>query len=83
MKKLIKKYIDKTNQAFSQIEMKNLPLLKKTDISKVIDHAKRYAEDAGFYFRTNKLETALASICYSEGLLDALKLLQFVNFEWE
>jgi len=83
MKKLIKKYIDKTNQAFSQIEMKNLPLLKKTDILNVIDHAKRYAEDADFYFRTNKLETALASICYSEGILDALKLLQFVNFEWE
>jgi len=39
-------------------------------------------EDAKYYKLQKKLEVSLTSIAYCEGLLDALKLLGAVKFEW-
>lgn len=39
-------------------------------------------EDAKYYREKKKLETRLASVAYCEGLLDALRLLGFVEFSW-
>ena len=47
-----------------------------------MDHVRRYVEDAEFYLEKDDLETALASISYCEGLLDALKLLGIAEFDW-
>ncbi len=38
--------------------------------------------DAKYYKAQGKLETSLTSIAYCEGLLDALRLLGAVEFEW-
>jgi FAD synthetase len=76
---LVKKYVDGAQQAFMQIESN--PHRSEADI--VLDHAKRYLEDAKYYSSQKRFETALASIAYCEGLLDALKLLEMVKFQWQ
>jgi len=39
-------------------------------------------KDAKYYKDEKKFETSLTSIAYCEGLLDALRLLGVVKFEW-
>jgi len=39
-------------------------------------------QDAKYYKAHGKLETSLTSVAYCEGLLDALRLLGAVKFEW-
>jgi FAD synthetase len=39
-------------------------------------------QDAKYYRDNGKLEVSLASVAYCEGLLDALKMLGAVKFEW-
>ena len=51
-------------------------------VKKVLEFAKAYLEDAKYYKKEKKFETSLVSIAYCEGLLDALKMLQMVKFEW-
>ncbi len=41
-----------------------------------------YLEDAKYYKVQGRLETSLTSVAYCEGLLDALRLLGAVKFEW-
>jgi len=41
----------------------------------------RYLEDAEHYAEERRA-TALASVSYAEGILDALRLLGLVEFEW-
>ena len=79
----VKVYIQKTRKVLEEIRIKRpFPVLNETLIDEVLDHIKRYAEDAEFYFEKKDFETALASISYCEGLLDALKLLKIADFEW-
>ena len=65
--------------------------LKRTQISiglteevvtSVLSYATDYLEDAKYYKAQGNLETSLTSVAYCEGLLDALRLLGAVNFEW-
>ena len=49
---------------------------------KVLRWAADYLEDAKYYKAQGKLETSLTSVAYCEGLLDALRLLGAVKFEW-
>ncbi len=48
----------------------------------LISHARAYFEDAKYYKAQKKFETSLTSIAYCEGLLDALRLIGAVEFEW-
>ena len=48
----------------------------------VLSWATDYLEDAKYYKAQGNLETSLTSVAYCEGLLDALRLLGAVNFEW-
>ena len=48
----------------------------------VLDWAADYLKDAKYYKAQGKLETSLTSVAYCEGLLDALRLLGAVKFEW-
>ena len=48
----------------------------------VLRWATDYLEDAKYYKAQGKLETSLTSIAYCEGLLDALRLVGAVEFEW-
>ena len=80
IEELVERYIKKTQQVFQQIkENKSLHERKGKE---VLDYAKRYLEDALYYRDQKRFETALASVAYCEGLLDALKLLKMVEFQW-
>lgn len=65
-------------------ELKKTPLPTEIDSDKVkalIEHAARYVDDAEYYSGERKA-TALASVSYAEGILDALRLLGLVEFKW-
>jgi FAD synthetase len=83
LERLVTKYIKNAENVFmGMVVSKVTPNVDKEKVEEVIEHAKRYLEDAKYYQRENKLETGLASISYCEGLLDALRLLGMVEFSW-
>ena len=51
-------------------------------VSNLLEYARAYLADAKYYKAQKKFETSLTSIAYCEGLLDALRLLGAVKFEW-
>jgi FAD synthetase len=80
---LATKYILKAERALT--ELKTVNGEGRLDIDKVktvIDEAKRYLEDAKYYLANERFETSLASVAYCEGLLDALRMLGYVEFSW-
>ena len=80
---LVSKYIEAVESVFTELTTSNVVLnIDEERIKGVIEHAKRYLEDAKYYQKKDKLETGLASVSYCEGLLDALRLLEVVNFSW-
>jgi len=83
LERLVSKYIKATEGAFTEITISNVvSRIDKEKVEGVIEHAKRYLEDAKYYQKKNRLETGLASVSYCEGLLDALRLLEVVKFSW-
>ncbi len=51
-------------------------------VEEVVQWARAYLADAKYYKAQKRLETSLTSVAYCEGLLDALRLLGAVKFEW-
>lgn len=83
VEKLVSKYIASAERVFCEMEVtENTLSLESGDVKKVLDFARAYLEDAKYYRDGKKFEVSLASIAYCEGLLDALKLLGAVKFEW-
>ena len=81
IKRLVEKYIKNTQQALQQIDVRKSGE-HNAKIKAVLDYAARYLKDAIYYSDQERFETALGSIAYSEGMLDALRLLQLVKFQW-
>ena len=54
----------------------------EADVDKTVEYVRAYLKDAKYYKAQKRFETSLTSIAYCEGLLDALKLLGLVKFEW-
>jgi len=80
---IVRKYIIKTESVFREINIPDSPSIVSRDtVRDVVDEAKRYLEDAKYYFGRKEYEISLASIAYCEGLLDALRLLRLADFEW-
>jgi FAD synthetase len=80
---LAAKYIQKAERALT--ELKVIDNEGRPDTGKVktvVDEAKRYLEDAKYYVANGRFETGLASVAYCEGLLDALRMLGYVEFSW-
>lgn len=83
LEKLVAKYIDSAEQVFDKIEIADKPeKMNAEDAERVIEAAKTYLEDAKYYRDKKKFAVSLTSVAYCEGLLDALKLLGAVKFEW-
>ena len=72
------RYTLNLQKAFSTLHVLESP--KK--VEEVLDLAKRYFSDAKHFKEKNQVITALISLAYSEGLLDALRILNYVKFEW-
>ncbi|NIR88023.1 DUF357 domain-containing protein [Candidatus Bathyarchaeota archaeon] len=81
---LVSKYIRSTERVLAEMKVvQNLTRVDEEKVKHVVDHAKRYLEDAKYYEERKEFETSLASVAYCEGLLDALRLLGGVEFSWQ
>ena len=89
---MLERYIPKAKQAVQQLRYllskeQNEVLIDKLDdknmhnkgMNEVIDNAEYYILDAEGFFRQNKLELAVLSIGYAEGLIDALRFQKNIN----
>jgi hypothetical protein len=82
LEKLVSKYMVSAGHVFCELKIAEASNVNLKDIEKVVDFAKAYLEDAKYYRDIKRFEVSLASVAYCEGLLDALKLLGAVKFEW-
>ena len=77
------RYIEKTERVFEELKMIRKPeCLDSSRVEEVVEEAKRYLKDAKYYLDKRQFGTSLASEAYCEGLLDALRMLGFIMFEW-
>ncbi len=80
---LVMKYIFSTEKVLKEMQQtKGTINVTEEDVVKILDYVTNYLEDAKYYKAQKKFETSLTSVAYCEGLLDALKLLGTVKFEW-
>jgi len=83
LEKLVSKYIASAEHVFGEIEIADdCTCLSADCVRQVLDSAKAYLQDAKYYREKKRFEVSLASVAYCEGLLDALKILGVVKFEW-
>jgi len=83
LEKLVAKYIGSTERVLRNMEtVEDSVNVDVESVRKVVEYVKAYLEDAKYYRDKKKFEVSLASVAYCEGLLDALKLLGAVKFEW-
>lgn len=80
---LVSRYIASAEHVLADVNfVANPPILDAEDVRKVVEAAKGYLKDAKYYRDRKRFEVSLASVAYCEGLLDALKMLGAVEFEW-
>ena len=82
LQELLDKYVENTEVVLAEIKIIQSMQIDNKKVNSVIETAKRYLEDAKYYRDRKRFETGLASVAYSEGLLDALKLLEVAEFSW-
>jgi len=80
---LTSKYIASAEQVLKSMQKNSVPITVTAEgINNLVGYVYDYLEDAKYYKASGKLETSLTSIAYCEGILDALRLLGAVTFEW-
>jgi hypothetical protein len=80
---LTSKYIASTEKVLKEMQQtKGTTTVTEESVSNILGYVNNYLEDAKYYKSQRSFETSLTSIAYCEGLLDALKLLGAVKFEW-
>jgi diphthine synthase len=80
--KLISKYTVSCRKVLKELtQHKNSIEISVEQVKDILSHAENYLDDAEYYWGEKKA-VALTSVAYSEGILDALKLLGLVEFEW-
>ena len=82
----VRRYIRGTEEALSQarerLGSRPRPPVPRERLDHVLKLVEAYVNDAGYYLDKGDSFTALSCVAYAEGLLDALRLLGFVDFEW-
>jgi len=80
---LTTKYIASAEKVLKELERNQEPItVTDESVTSILNYIRDYLEDAKYYKAQGKLETSLTSIAYCEGLLDTLKLLGAVKFDW-
>jgi len=80
---LVTKYIISAEKVLKDMQQtKGTINVTEENVVKILDYVTNYLEDAKYYKTQERFETSLTSIAYCEGLLDALRLLGAVKFEW-
>lgn len=77
-KERVWKYITKTNDVAKNLKIKEA----HKDLQKILEIASSYIEDAERFWSSGELFNALASIAYAEGLLDCLRMIGKIEFQW-
>jgi hypothetical protein len=80
---LASKYIASAEKVLTELQRTQTPIsLSEESVAAILRWATDYLKDAKYYKAQGKLETSLTSVAYCEGLLDALRLMGAVKFEW-
>jgi diphthine synthase len=80
--KLISKYTASCRRVLDELSYKEKTVeITMEQVQDMLRHSENYLDDAEYYWGAKKA-VALTSVAYSEGILDALKLLGLVEFEW-
>jgi FAD synthetase len=80
---LTSKYISSAEKVLEELQQTKVPIsVTGKVVADVLCWASDYLKDAKYYKAHGELETSLTSVAYCEGLLDALRLLGAVKFEW-
>ena len=80
---LASKYIVSTEKVLKEMQRtKGSINVTEERIDNIVGYVSAYLEDAKYYKAQKRFETSLTSVAYCEGLLDALRLLGAVKFEW-
>ncbi|MBS7647715.1 MAG: DUF357 domain-containing protein [Candidatus Bathyarchaeia archaeon] len=85
LEQLVARYIASAERVLSELQITvkdDVLCLPRKAILEVIDLAKAYLHDAKYYRNRKRFDVGLASVAYCEGLLDALRILGAVRFEW-
>lgn len=80
---LVSKYIASTEKVLKEMQRtKGSTSVAEKCVDNILGYVTAYLEDAKYYKIQKRFETSLTSVVYCEGLLDALRLLGVVKFEW-
>jgi len=80
---LTSKYISSAEKVLKELQQSKVPVsVTEEYVANILGWASDYLKDAKYYKAQGKFETSLTSVAYCEGLLDALRLLGAVKFEW-
>ena len=80
---LVSKYIVSAEKVLKEMQrVEGVITVSEESTNNILAYVASYLEDAKYYKAQKRFETSLTSIAYCEGLLDALKLLGAVKFEW-
>ncbi len=80
---LTSKYISSAEKVLKELQQTKVPIsVTEESVGNILGWASDYLKDAKYYKAQGKFETSLTSVAYCEGLLDALRLLGAVKFEW-
>jgi len=83
LKALTSKYISSAEKVLKELQQTKVPIsVTEESVGNILGWVLDYLEDAKYYKAQGKFETSLTSVAYCEGLLDALRLLGAVKFEW-
>jgi hypothetical protein len=83
IEELVARYINSADHVWQTLDFAEQPAtLSASDIRRVAETAKAYLDDARHFMGEQKFEVSLTAVAYCEGLLDALRLLGAVRFEW-
>ncbi len=80
---LVDRYIVSAEKVLKEMQrVEGALTVSEEKVNTILSYVDAYLEDAKYYKAQKRFETSLTSIAYCEGLLDALKLLGAVKFEW-
>lgn len=84
IKGLVLKYISYSEQVLRELQKTNKSPENSgpEKVEEIIEYARTYLRDAKYYQQKEMFDVSLTSVAYCEGLLDALRLLGLVKFEW-
>lgn len=77
------KYIQGMRRVLSEVKVIGVPVtISPSEVETLIYWARNYVEDSKVFLDRGDVASSLVAICYAEGIMEALKLLRLVEFEW-